>query len=94
MPVSWVARLMDSGLMAWRRENANRVSRQTGSARHGAPHATEDGSALLCGDVAVEQFQAVREYRQQIVEVVCDTARQLADRLELLRVAQCLLGAA
>ena len=42
--------------------------------------------------VAVEQIEAADDRRQQIVEIVRDAAGELAHRLELLRLAQRVLG--
>jgi len=42
-------------------------------------------------DAALQQFQAADDPGQHVVEVVRDAARQLADRLHLLRLAQLLL---
>ena len=46
----------------------------------------------VAGDIALEQVQIAADDMQQIVEVVRDAARQIADRLHLLAVAQRGLG--
>ena len=70
------------------------VAGQTGTARDRAAHAVVDALALLGADVALENLQAVGEDRQQVVEVVRDSTGQLADRLHLLGMTQCLFGMA
>jgi hypothetical protein len=44
--------------------------------------------------LALDQLQAVREHREQVVEVVRDAAGQLAERVHLLRLAQHAFGVA
>ena len=66
--------------------------RQAGSASDSTPHALEDALPLLRAHVALEQLQAVREHREQIVEVVRDTPCQLADRFHFLGLTKRLLG--
>ena len=92
MPLSWAARSIDSGLMGWRRENASSwcVSPVPRATARRIPARTR--SRCSAADVALQQLQAVREHRQQIVEVVCHAAGQLADRFQLLRLAKRLLG--
>ena len=40
-----------------------------------------------------QQFEAAEDHHQQVVEIVGDAAGELADRLHLLRLAECGLGA-
>ena len=79
------------GASVWRRENASRrwvsaVARLVAVCAH-AQIAVDVGQPALAKPLA-QQFQAAGDPRQQVVEVMRDPARQLADRLHLLGLAQ------
>ena len=82
-------RLQVQGLLA--RERQQPLDERCGALRRGRGHrdvAGQVGGVPARGDPAVHQLQAGRDGRQQVVEVVRDPARELADRLHLLRLAQ------
>jgi hypothetical protein len=66
--------------------------RAPGRAQRHAHVALDLVQAVLV-DAHVHQFQAARDPRQQVVEIVRQAAGELADGLHLLRLAQLLLGA-
>ena len=91
MPLRWAAMSIDSGLTGRRRENASRC-RVRPVPRATARRMPSKTRGAAGGDVALEQLQAAREHREQVVEVVRDAAGQLAERFHLLRLPQRRLG--
>ena len=57
---------------------------------HGAVHQAQQVG--VAADTTVEQVEVGDHRHQQVVEVVRDAARELPDRLQLLRLPQLLLG--
>ncbi len=63
------------------------VSREAGAAGDRASHRVENVLPLLARPAALQNLDAAREHRKQVVEIVCDSAGQLAQRLQALRLA-------
>ena len=70
------------------------MARQVGAALDGAAHAVERGPARGGVAAQLDQADAVEDHLQQVVEVVRHAAGELAQRLQLLRVPQGVLGLA
>jgi hypothetical protein len=68
------------------------MSRQSSPPGDSAPHAVEHALPRLRGDIALEQLQSGREYREQVVEVMRDSAGELGDRFHLLRLPKSRFG--
>jgi hypothetical protein len=64
------------------------MPRQTRPASDGPFHPVQDPPPLLGTQVLFEEWQARREYREQVVEIVRDAAGELADRFHLLRLTK------
>ena len=76
------------GASGRRREKVEQLARQRGAALDGLAHALDDAPAPVGVHRLVEQVHAARNRHQQVVEVVGDAARQLADGFHLLGLAQ------
>jgi hypothetical protein len=64
------------------------LTRQTGAALRGVVHPIHQPLSPCRVRLAVEHLQPSGDDHQQIVEVVCDTPGQLADRFDLLGLAE------
>jgi hypothetical protein len=53
-----------------------------------APHAVDGAGVAAFAALHRQHFQAARQHRQQVVEVVRDAAGELADRFHLLRLVE------
>ena len=81
--------LLISGRNGWRREKASNCSVSARTALGRPLRAVDDPPRLRLGSQArFEQVQAVRNHRQEIVEIVRHAAGQLADRLHFLCLRQ------
>src|SRR5262245_3095336 len=60
------------------------MSRQRRAAPDGLPHARHDPRTLRRIDLALQELNAARHDREQIVEVMRDAAGELAERFQLL----------
>ena len=83
-----VATSIDSGIHGPAARESQQMPRQTGAAGDGPAHRLEHPRRRRPGAGPLEQLQTAREYGEQIVEVVRDAARQLAERFHLLRLTQ------
>ncbi len=83
---------IDSGFTGRRREKASRCRVRPVPRATARRMASKTRGLGVAAGHALEQLQAAREHRQQVVEVVRDAAGQLAERFHLLRLAQRRLG--
>ncbi len=85
------------GSSGWRREKASRRWGEGGGTVRrgdGAAYETVEIAQPSLADAPLHEVEAARDALQQVVEVVGDAARELADRLHLLRLSQRVFGRA
>ena len=88
MPPICRRRLSGSGLCGARREKARSWRVSPAPALRRLVHAVHQPAPAGRVGVTVEHLQAPGDHHQQVVEVVGDAARELANRFDLLRLAE------